>query len=92
MSSVLAPLDWLPHGQVSLELYREKNRKTYISYDKVLLRASNEAVKAQWEYLLRGKKTSNILMWKEASGKDKILAKSLRVSVSKIIVLLLSYY
>ncbi|XP_057516761.1 putative lysine-specific demethylase JMJ16 isoform X1 [Amaranthus tricolor] len=81
VSSVLAPLDWLPHGQVSLELYREKNRKTYISYDKVLLRASNEAVKAQWEYLLRGKKTSNILMWKEASGKDKILAKSLRARI-----------
>ncbi|KAJ8429063.1 hypothetical protein Cgig2_025052 [Carnegiea gigantea] len=53
-SAVLAPLDWLPHGLISIELYREQRRKTSISLNRMLLRAANEAVKAQWECLLRG--------------------------------------
>ncbi|KAJ8435530.1 hypothetical protein Cgig2_014449 [Carnegiea gigantea] len=43
----------LPHGLISIELYREQRRKTSISLDRMLLRAANEAVKAQWECLLR---------------------------------------
>ncbi|KAJ8445995.1 hypothetical protein Cgig2_021827 [Carnegiea gigantea] len=45
-SAVLAPLDWLPHGLISIESYREQRRKTSISLDRMLLRAANEAVKA----------------------------------------------
>lgn len=81
-STVFAPLDWLLDGLTSTELYREQRRKTSISFDRILLRAANEVVKAQWEYLLKGRKTPKILMWKEASGKDGILARVLRVSVS----------
>lgn len=84
MSAVFGPLNWLPHGQIAIELYRESRRKTSISHDKVLLRAADEAVKAQWESLLRGKKTPKVLTWKEASGKDGVLAKTLRVSTSEI--------
>uniref|UniRef100_A0A803M7N2 Uncharacterized protein n=1 Tax=Chenopodium quinoa TaxID=63459 RepID=A0A803M7N2_CHEQI len=78
VSAVFAPLEWLPHGQLSTELYREKRRKTLISYDKVLLRAADEALKAQWESLLRGKKTPKVLTWKETLGKDRVLAKTLK--------------
>ncbi|XP_056684326.1 putative lysine-specific demethylase JMJ16 isoform X2 [Spinacia oleracea] len=80
-SAVFAPLDWLPLGQISIELYRDRRRKTLISYDKVLLRAADEALKAQWEFLLRGKKTSKVLTWKEALGKDGVLAKTLRARI-----------
>ncbi|XP_048493554.1 putative lysine-specific demethylase JMJ16 isoform X2 [Beta vulgaris subsp. vulgaris] len=81
VSAVFAPLNWLPHGQIAIELYRESRRKTSISHDKVLLRAADEAVKAQWESLLRGKKTPKVLTWKEASGKDGVLAKTLRARI-----------
>lgn len=80
-SAVFAPLDWLLHGLTSAELYREQRRKTSISFDRMLLRAANEVVKAQWEYLLKGRKTPKILMWKEASGKDGILARVLRMRI-----------
>lgn len=76
-SAVLAPLDWLPHGLISIELYREQRRKTSISLDRMLLRAANEAVKAQWECLLRGKTSK----WTEACGKDGILARVLRMRI-----------
>ncbi|KAJ8438157.1 hypothetical protein Cgig2_033036 [Carnegiea gigantea] len=76
-SAVLAPLDWLPHGLISIELYREQRRKTSISLDRMLLRAANEAVKAQWECLLRGKTSK----WMEACGKDGILARVLRMRI-----------
>lgn len=82
VSSVFAPLDWLPHGQLSVQLYRERRRKTLISLDKVLLRAADEAVIAKWEYLLKGKRTSEVLMWREAPGKDKVLAQILRARIS----------
>ncbi|KAM7257601.1 hypothetical protein ACFE04_013342 [Oxalis oulophora] len=74
----LAPLDWLPHGQNAVELYSEISRKTLISYDKLLLEAAKEAVKAQWELTMRGKNTSKNLRWESACGKDGILAKVLK--------------
>uniref|UniRef100_A0A803LF96 Uncharacterized protein n=1 Tax=Chenopodium quinoa TaxID=63459 RepID=A0A803LF96_CHEQI len=84
VSAVFAPLEWLPHGQLSTELYREKRRKTLISYDKVLLRAADEALKAQWESLLRGNKTPKVLTWKETLGKDRVLAKNSETDFSFI--------
>lgn len=74
-----APIDWLPHGQNAVELYREQRRKTSISHDKLLLDAAREAVKAQWEILLLSKKTLENLMWKDACGQDGILTKALKV-------------
>ncbi|KAL6214533.1 hypothetical protein ACLB2K_013965 [Fragaria x ananassa] len=73
-SACFAPLDWLPYGQNAVELYSERERKTSISYDKLLLGAAREAVRAQWEIsLLKNKQTSESLLWKSACFKDGIL-------------------
>ncbi|KAL0321955.1 UNVERIFIED_CONTAM: putative lysine-specific demethylase [Sesamum calycinum] len=74
----VAPVDWLPHGQNAIELYREQGRKTSISHDKLLLGAAREAVKANWEYNLLRKSTSNNLRWKDVCGKEGILSKALK--------------
>lgn len=73
-----APLDWLPHGQNAVALYQEQGRKTSISFDKLLIRAAREAVRAQWELLFR-KNTIDNLRWKDACGKNGILVKTLKV-------------
>ncbi|KAJ0113589.1 hypothetical protein Patl1_01765 [Pistacia atlantica] len=73
-----APIDWLPCGQNAVELYREQQRRTSISHDKLLLDAAREAVRAQWEILLLSKNTLENLRWKDACGKDGILAKALK--------------
>ncbi|CAK9138001.1 unnamed protein product [Ilex paraguariensis] len=77
----VAPVDWLPHGQNAIELYREQGRKTSISHDKLLLGAAREAVKAQWELNLLRKNTSDNLRWKYVCGKDGILSKALKARV-----------
>ncbi|KAF5727012.1 putative lysine-specific demethylase JMJ16 isoform X3 [Tripterygium wilfordii] len=73
-----APLDWLLHGQNAVEFYHEQARKTSISHDKLLLGAANEVVKAQWEITLLKMNTLGNLKWKDACGKDGILAKALK--------------
>lgn len=75
-----APLDWLPSGQNAVEHYLEHGRKTSISYDKLLLGAAREAVRAQWEVTLRGNNTVDNLRWKDMSGKGGILAKVFKVT------------
>ncbi|XP_022719057.1 putative lysine-specific demethylase JMJ16 isoform X2 [Durio zibethinus] len=77
----VAPVDWLPHGQIAIELYREQGRKTSISHDKLLLGAAREAVKAHWELNLLKKYTSDNLMWKDVCGKDGVLSKTLKTRV-----------
>ncbi|KAL9238154.1 hypothetical protein vseg_012620 [Gypsophila vaccaria] len=77
----VAPVDWLPHGQKAVELYREQQRKTTVSHDKLLLGAAREAVKANWELNLLRKYTVDNLRWKNVCGKDGVLAKSLRSRV-----------
>nr|POF16960.1 lysine-specific demethylase [Quercus suber] len=71
-----APLDWLPFGQNAVELYREQRRKTSISFDKLLLGAAREAVKAHWEFSLQSNNTLHNLRWREGCGKDGILTKA----------------
>jgi hypothetical protein len=70
----VAPVDWLPHGQTAVELYREQRRKTSISHDKLLLGAAREAVRAHWELNLLKKNTLENLRWKHVCGKDGILS------------------
>ncbi|KAL3523734.1 hypothetical protein ACH5RR_016568 [Cinchona calisaya] len=77
----VAPVDWLPHGQNAIELYREQGRKTSISHDKLLLGAAREAVKAHWELNLLRKNTSDNLRWRDVCGKDGILSKALKSRV-----------
>ncbi|OMO72095.1 hypothetical protein CCACVL1_17954 [Corchorus capsularis] len=77
----VAPVDWLPHGQIAIELYRDQGRKTSISHDKLLLGAAREAVRAQWELNLLKKYTSDNLRWKDVCGKDGVLATTLKTRV-----------
>ncbi|XP_058101595.1 putative lysine-specific demethylase JMJ16 [Magnolia sinica] len=77
----VAPVDWLPHGQSAIELYRDQGRKTTVSHDKLLLGAAREAVRAHWELLLLRKNTLDNLRWKDVCGKDGILAKALKMRV-----------
>ncbi|KAJ1404016.1 Zinc finger, C5HC2-type [Sesbania bispinosa] len=77
----VAPVDWLPHGHIAIELYREQGRKTSISHDKLLLGAAREAVRAQWELNLLKKNTTGNLQWKDVCGKDGLLAKALKTRV-----------
>ncbi|KAI8556170.1 hypothetical protein RHMOL_Rhmol05G0231000 [Rhododendron molle] len=76
-----APVDWLPHGQNAIELYREQARKTSISHDKLLLGAARDAVKAHWEISLLRKNNADNLRWKDVCGKDGILLKALKTRV-----------
>lgn len=75
----MAPVDWLPCGQIAVDLYRIQGRKTSVSHDKLLLGAAREAVKAQWEINLLKKNTPNNLRWNDVCGTDGILAKTLEV-------------
>ncbi|XP_062080317.1 putative lysine-specific demethylase JMJ16 [Humulus lupulus] len=77
-----APFDWLPHGQNAVELYREWRKKTSISHDKLLLRAAFEAVKAQWELSMYGKKTLDNQRWESVCGKEGILTKAIKSRVN----------
>ncbi|XP_047323660.1 putative lysine-specific demethylase JMJ16 isoform X2 [Impatiens glandulifera] len=82
----VAPIDWFPHGQTAIELYREQGRKTSLSHDKLLLGTAREAVKAHWELSLLRRNTSYNLKWKSVCGKDGILTKALkdRVEVESV--------
>ncbi|KDP26519.1 hypothetical protein JCGZ_17677 [Jatropha curcas] len=77
----VAPIDWLPYGQNAVELYCGWGKKTLISHDKILLGAASEAVRACWEISLLRKNNLDNLRWKDACGKDGILAKSLKSRV-----------
>ncbi|XP_047316083.1 putative lysine-specific demethylase JMJ16 isoform X2 [Impatiens glandulifera] len=79
----VAPVDWLPHGQNAVELYRGQCRKTSVSHDKLLLGAAREAVKAQWELNLLRKNTSDNLRWKSVCGKNGILTNAFKDRVEK---------
>ncbi|XP_027349831.1 putative lysine-specific demethylase JMJ16 [Abrus precatorius] len=76
-----APLEWLLHGQNVVELYCEQKRKTIISYDKLLLQAAREAVRAKWEADLCMKSTSENLTSKDVYQRNGILTKALKSRV-----------
>ncbi|GMI73549.1 hypothetical protein HRI_001024200 [Hibiscus trionum] len=78
-----APLDWLHHGQNAVALYQSQGRKTSISFDKLLIGAAREAVKAQWEISLLKKNTIDNLRWKGYCGKNGILAETLESHVKQ---------
>ncbi|GLJ38155.1 hypothetical protein SUGI_0776800 [Cryptomeria japonica] len=79
----VAPVDWLPHGQIATELYQELFRKTSVSHDKLLLGASREAVKILWEFSMFGKYTSACAGWHGFCGKDGLLTKALKARVER---------
>ncbi|XP_073012098.1 lysine-specific demethylase JMJ703 [Typha latifolia] len=77
----VAPVDWLPHGQTAVELYREQSRKITISHDKLLLGAAMEAVRAQWNILFLRKNTADNLRWKNVCGLDGILTRAVKARI-----------
>ncbi|KAJ0967575.1 hypothetical protein J5N97_024492 [Dioscorea zingiberensis] len=77
----VAPVDWLPHGQNAVELYREQKRKISISHDKLLLGAAREAIRAHWNSAFMRKNTPDESRWKNVCGQDGILAMALKARV-----------
>ncbi|WVZ05859.1 hypothetical protein V8G54_019205 [Vigna mungo] len=82
-----APLEWLLYGQNVVELYREQRKKTLFSYDKLLLGAADEAVRAQWETGLCMKSTSSdSLTYKGAYIKNEFLTKAFNTRIQSEIL------
>lgn len=76
----VAPVDWLPHGQCAVELYREQHRKTSISHDKLLLKTAKEAVTQLWMNLFSCKSNSEEeYRWLDMCGKDGVLTSAVKV-------------
>ncbi|KAL8236349.1 hypothetical protein R6Q59_017430 [Mikania micrantha] len=69
----LAPLDWLPHGQLTVEIYSELHRKTSLSYDRLLMESVRCAAKSSWDFRMRG--------WNNACGKGGWLTRALKSRV-----------
>ncbi|XP_022758417.1 putative lysine-specific demethylase JMJ16 isoform X2 [Durio zibethinus] len=64
-------------------LYQALGRETSISFNKLLIEAAREAVKAQWELSLLKKNTIDNLRWKGACGKNGILTETLKSCVKQ---------
>lgn len=77
-----APFDWLPHGQNAVELYRDQDRKTSISHDKLLLEAAAEAIRALGELALRNKNSFDNSKWKAVCRNYGYLTKALKTRVA----------
>lgn len=78
----VAPIDWLPHGQKAVELYRDQAHMISVSHDKLLLGAARKAVRSQWDMLFLKKTTPENLIWKDICGQDKTLVNALKVFFS----------
>ncbi|CAL5094873.1 unnamed protein product [Urochloa decumbens] len=77
----VAPVDWLPHGQYAVELYREQHRKTSISHDKLLLKTAKEAVKQLWMNLFNCNIGVGKYRWLNTCGKDGVLTSAVKTRV-----------
>ncbi|KAH1048782.1 hypothetical protein J1N35_039566 [Gossypium stocksii] len=75
----VAPVDWLEHGQLAVELYSEQHRKTSLSHDKLLLGSARQAIQALRELHVLGRETLENSRWKRVCGKDGMLTKAVRM-------------
>ncbi|EOA26662.1 hypothetical protein CARUB_v10022740mg [Capsella rubella] len=69
-----APVDWLPHGNVAVQLNQEQSKKSLISYDKLLFSGSGEAVKCLKEYALSTKNRACYMRWNNSCGTEGIFS------------------
>lgn len=76
----MAPMDWLEHGQIAVELYSKQHRRTSLSHDKLLIGAAREAARAVWELSFLEKENPRNLRWKIFCGQDGILTKAIKVN------------
>ena len=74
-------VDSLSHGKSAVELYSDQCRKTSISHDKLLLASAQKAVEALKDLLVLGKGKSRKFKL-EKSGKDGMLTKEVKVSIT----------
>ncbi|KAG2620433.1 hypothetical protein PVAP13_3NG089600 [Panicum virgatum] len=77
----VAPVDWLPHGQCAVELYRGQHRKTSISHDRLLLKTAKAAVKQLWMNLFDCKSGEGKYRWLNVCGKDGVLTSAVKTRV-----------
>ncbi|XP_010321827.1 putative lysine-specific demethylase JMJ16 isoform X2 [Solanum lycopersicum] len=77
-----SPFDWLPHGQNAVELYREQDRKTSISHDKLLLEAAAEAIRTLGELALRNNNSFDDSKWRTVCRNYGYLTKALKTRVA----------
>ncbi|KAG7643619.1 JmjN domain [Arabidopsis suecica] len=69
-----APLDWLPHGDIAVQVNQEMSKTSLISYDKLLFSAAREAVKCLKEYGLSKKNTACYTRWNDSCGTDGLFS------------------
>ncbi|KAG0615380.1 hypothetical protein M758_5G036600 [Ceratodon purpureus] len=74
----VAPVDWLPHGQAAVELYRELHRKTSVSHDKLLLGAAKVAVRMWWH----SQQNEMVLSEKERAWASQCQSKDILTSLA----------
>ena len=74
----IAPIDWLPHGQMAVELYKEQRRKTSISHDKLLLGAAKKYIGIS-EHIPEIELNANSSAWERSFTQYEVLLKALKV-------------
>nr|XP_051179738.1 lysine-specific demethylase JMJ18-like [Lolium perenne] len=77
----VAPVDWLPHGQCAVELYRDQRRKTSISHDKLLLETAQEALTQLWMNLDNSKTGQKKYLWLDSRGINGVLTSAVQTRV-----------
>jgi len=85
----VAPVDWLPHGQCAVELYREQHRKTSISHDKLLLKVAKEAARQLW---MNHKSGKGEYRWLNTCGKDGVLTSAIKVVTRSVFTNIGTFY
>jgi histone demethylase JARID1 len=72
----VAPMDWLPHGQTAIELYKQQKRKTSVSHDKLLLGAVKKHLGIS---SLHDREPEFDAAWQGSFSQLKVLVKVLKV-------------
>ena len=72
----IAPIDWLPHGQMAVELYKEQRRKTSISHDKLLLGAVKKHLGISSQHMCEAEVDA---AWQGSFSQHRVLIKVLKV-------------
>ncbi|KAE8794745.1 Lysine-specific demethylase 5A [Hordeum vulgare] len=77
----VAPVDWLPHGQCAVELYRDQRRKTSISHDRLLLKTAQAALRQVWANLHNCRSGQKECIWLDTCGKNGMLTSALKIRI-----------
>jgi histone demethylase JARID1 len=75
----VAPVDWLPHGQCAVELYRDQRRKTSVSHDKLLLKTAQEALRQLRMNLCNSKTGQTKYVWLDSHRINGVLISAIQV-------------